>query len=435
MDAKISPGYERSDTNLDEGRTRQAMSAIESDRSARTYVLVGITGLCAVLLIGFAVARGILGEMPGSNSYGALADAFLHAHLWIDRCPDADCAVFDGRTYVIFPPLPALIVMPFIALFGFAGFKGFFALALVFAVASLLLWRRIFSALGVAASDGIWLLAGLAFASPLFQVTARAESVWFFAQVLGFFFATAAIWAVVSRASLALAGLFIACAFLCRQMTIFYPAFLAVLALDPGEKLLRPSQRMPGRVVIAALPIIVALLIILAYDAARFGNPLDTGYAYLANPGKDDFIARRIADHGLFSRGYFLFNALYLFVQGLHFEFGGPYLTQLTGIDKAGVGLLQSSPWLLLAFFARFDRVFAAGAAVIAIIAGLTLFYHGNGYAQLNTQRFALDWLPILVILMVRGNRPAAFSALPLLVTWAIAMNTIVVGLVAIYRL
>lgn len=408
---------------------------IEHDMRGRNAMLVGITVLCGVALVAFIVARGVFGEVPGSNSYGALADAFLHGRLWIDKCPDADCAIFDGKTYVIFPPLPALIVMPFVALFGFAGFKGFFVLALVFGGASLLLWRQIFGALGVVRGDAYWLLVALAFTSPLFQVTARAEGVWFFAQAVGFFCATAAIWAVVCRASLPLAGLFIALAFLCRQMTIFYPLFLAVLVMKHDERLLRPSPAMLGRIALAAVPIAVALLVIFAYDAARFGNPLDTGYAYTSNPGQVSFIGRRIADHGLFSREYVLFNALYLFVQGLHFEFTGPYLTQLTGIDKAGVAFLVSSPWLLLAFYARLDRAFAAGLIVIAIIAGITLFYHGNGYAQLNTQRFVLDWLPILVVLMVRGKHPTAFAVLPLLVTWAIVTNTIAVGLAAFYRL
>ncbi len=100
-------------------------------------------------------------------------------------------------------------------------------------------------------------------------------------------------------------------------------------------------------------------------------------------------------------------------MQGPHFEFGAPHLVKLTGFDKAGVALLISSPWLLLAFYARLDRVFLAGATVIALIAGITLFYHSNGADQINAQRYTLDWLPILLVLMMRGERPQAFAALP----------------------
>jgi hypothetical protein len=408
--------------------------------SRRDRGLLVLTALAALVLLGFLLARGILREVPGVNSYGALADAILHGRLFVEKCPEIDCALFNGKTYIIFPPLPALLAMPFVAAFGFGAFKGFILLALVISCFSLVIWNRIFRALDIMQSDRLWLLLALAFASPLFQVTLRADGVWFFAQTLGFLMMSLSIWAVVCRNSLALAGLFVALAFLCRQMAIFYPLFLVFLAMnlmDPDRKktFLESAGNLVTPVLLAAIPVLAALALIFAYNWVRFGNPLDTGYAYIHNPGIESFIGRRIADLGLFSRDYALFNVLYLFVQGVHFEFTGPYLTKLTGLDKAGVALVVASPWLLLAFYSRLDRVFAAGAAVIAGIAGITVFYHSNGADQINTQRYVLDWLPILIVLMLRGERPAAFAALPLLVTWGVATNSIVVLVSAAYRL
>lgn len=403
--------------------------------SRREQLLAALAIGCGLVLIGYLVARGLLREAAGSNSFAALAEAFLNGRLWVDKCPDFDCAVFNGRTFIIFPPLPAFVAMPFVALFGFAHFKGFVFLALAISGASLAMWHAIFRALNVERMDAMWLLAALALASPLFQVTARADGVWFFAQVIGFFLMTASIWAVICRNSLAIAGIFIALALHCRQMAVFYPLFLAVLAMKPGERFLMPSRARIRGFGLAALPFLIALMILFAYNSARFGHPLDIGYSYIVNPGVDTFISRRIAEQGLFSRDYLLFNTLYLFVQGLHFEFSGPLLTQLTGIDKAGSALFVASPWILLAFYSKLDRVFAAGAMTIAIIAGITLFYHSNGADQINTQRYALDWLPILLVLMLRGARPASFSALPLLVTWGIVLNTVAIGLVTFYRL
>lgn len=401
----------------------------------RASVLLVLAGLAGVALLGFLLARGFLRELSGVNSYGALADAFLQGRLWVEKCPEIDCAVHGGRTYIIFPPLPALLAMPFIAIKGFAAFKGFILLALTAGCVSLLIWRQIFSALDVEHRDSLWLLMALACASPLYSVMLRADGVWFFAQSVGFLMMSASLWAVICRKSLPLAGLFVALAFLCRQMAIFYPLFLVFLAMPREQGLVQGVRAVFRPVLLAAIPVVIALGLIFAYNAARFGNPLDTGYAYIHNPGVESFIGRRIADLGLFSRDYLVFNALYLFVQGVHFEFTGPHLTQVTGLDKAGVSLLIASPWLLLAVYARLDRVFAAGAVVVAIIAGITLFYHSNGAEQINTQRYALDWLPILVVLMVRGERPAAFAALPLLVTWGVVTNVVVVLLAAYYRL
>lgn len=400
----------------------------------RDRVLAALTALSGALLLALLLGRGALRD-AGFNSHGALADAFLHGRLWVERCPEIDCAVFEGRTYIIFPPLPALLLTPFVALFGFPGFKGFVLLGLGLSALSLLAWSRIFRALEVERGQALWLLAALAFASPLYQVTLRSDGVWFFSQTVGFLMMTLSLWAVICRSSLPLAGLFVGLAFLCRQMAIFYPLFLLVLALPRGRPLLANPASVAKSAMLAGLSVAAALAVYCAYNAARFGAPFETGYAFIHNPGQDSFIWRRITEGGLFSRDYLLFNTLYLFLQGIHFEFGGPRLTELVGFDKAGTALLVASPWLLLAFYARLDRVFAAGAATIAVIAGITLFYHSNGAEQIATQRYALDWLPILIVLMVRGERPPAFAALPILVTWGVVANLAVVTLLALYRL
>lgn len=400
----------------------------------RDRVLAALTALSGALLLALLLGRGALRD-AGFNSHGALADAFLHGRLWVERCPEIDCAVFEGRTYIIFPPLPALLLTPFVALFGFPGFKGFVLLGLGLSALSLLAWSRIFRALEVERGHALWLLAALAFASPLYQVTLRSDGVWFFSQTVGFLMMTLSLWAVICRNSLPLAGLFVGLAFLCRQMAIFYPLFLLVLALPRGRPLLANPASVAKSAMLAGLPVAAALAVYCAYNAARFGSPFETGYAFIHNPGQDSFIWRRITEGGLFSRDYLLFNTLYLFLQGIHFEFGGPRLTELVGFDKAGTALLVASPWLLLAFYARLDRVFAAGAATIAVIAGITLFYHSNGAEQIATQRYALDWLPILIVLMVRGERPPAFAALPILVTWGVVANLAVVTLLSLYRL
>lgn len=400
----------------------------------RDGVLAVLAALGGALLLALLLGRGALRD-AGFNSHGALADALLHGRLWVERCPEIDCALFEGRRYIIFPPLPALLLTPFIALFGFPGFKGFVLLGLCLSALSLFTWSRIFRALGVGRTEALWLLAALAFASPLYQVTLRSDGVWFFSQTVGFLMMSLSVWAVISRASLPIAGLFVGLAFLCRQMAIFYPLFLLVLALPRGRPLFADSAAVVKSALLAALPVATALAVYCAYNAARFGSPFETGYAFIHNPGQDSFIWRRITEGGLFSRDYLLFNTLYLFLQGTHFEFGGPRLTDLVGFDKAGTAILVASPWLLLAFYARLDRVFAAGAATIAVIAGLTLFYHSNGAEQIATQRYVLDWLPILMVMMVRGERPPAFAALPLLVTWGVISNLAVVTLLSVYRL
>ena len=86
-------------------------------RSPWIAVAIGATALIAYWLVGFPSGAR-------SPDFVLLADAFLHGRTWID--PDTihrpwDRIDVDGRTYLPFGPLPALVLMPLVALFGADG--------------------------------------------------------------------------------------------------------------------------------------------------------------------------------------------------------------------------------------------------------------------------------------------------------------------------
>ena len=385
--------------------------------------------LVCLALAALVVMRTGLRSGATSSSYAALAEAFLHGRLWIEKCPEIDCAVHNGRTFIIFPPLPAIVMMPLAAVFG-AGVaaKAQMAMVLVFMLLALWLWCRIFQALNVSRESVNWLLAAIAFASPAFYIAFKGDGVWFFAQSLGFLMMTAALASVIVWRSLALAGLFVALAFLCRQMSIFYPLFLAALALPEQGRWSEALRRYPWKqFIVAGLFVAASLAVIFTYNYARFGAPLETGYRYIQNPGVDSYINNRQIAGLLFSVKFFLSNFYYMFLQGFHMHFGGPLGNQPLGMDVFGTSIIAASPWLVLAFYMRFDRVAIAGLATIAIIAGVTLFYQSNGFEQVHTQRYALDWLPVAFVLLARSVKPQAQNALPLLVTFAATMNLIAI--------
>ena len=117
----------------------------------------------------------------------------------------------------------------------------------------------------------------------------------------------------------------------------------------------------------------------------------------------------RLDQYGLFSSAYVLFNAMYLFVQGFHLQFGGQTMTAPEAMDSSGTSLLAASPFVLLAVFAPMRKAVVVGLLMIAVMAVPMLFYHSNGFSQYNVQRYTLDWLPILfVILALALNRGSA---------------------------
>lgn len=398
----------------------------------RGLLLLVVAGLLAAILIA-GLAMRALTETGDTNSYALLADAFLHGRLDVAGCVDVDCALYDGRTWVIFPPAPAVVAMPFVALFG-AGFSGFILVATLAGVVSLWLWWRIFLRLSVDRPTMIWLVLALAFATPLYYVTIRGDGVWFFAQAIAFLLVTFAIHEAVRGGVLVLAGTAIGLAFLSRQMSIFYLPFLFALALRPDEPLV--SLRWPHwrRALALGLPVVAALGVYFVYNYARFGSPLDTGYGYMmpSPAGEENMVTFRLREHGLFSSAYVLFNVMYLFVQGFHLQFADPAMIVPGALDSAGTSLLAASPFVLLAVFAPLRRPVAIGLLLIAVMVAPMLFYHSNGFTQYNVQRYVLDWLPILFVILALAVRKGLLPALQVLVTYAIGLNVVTMVMLAL---
>lgn len=394
-----------------------------------TVLALLVLAFCAVL------ALGILREVPGSNSYALLAEGWLNGRFDTDSCSDGDCALFNGLTYVIFPPLPGVIALPFVALFG-AGFRFFLPLTILAFAGSGWFWWQMFRRETGTRDLTILLSLLVLFATPLAFVTLRSDNVWFFAQSWGFLFSSAALYFALVRRNALLVGLFIGMAFLCRQMTILYLPFLYVLLLDTDTPLFRIDRAAFKRAFsLAAFPI-AALAIYFAYNYARFGSPMETGYSFIfpieheTGEGAGFFLRARVRELGIFSPEYLLFNVIYMFVAGPHVEFAGRYMTELAGFDVNGASLFLVTPVLLLAFLARWDRAFWFGLGTAGVILGMTLLYHSNGFSQYSAQRYALDWLPILLIFLARGVKPAFTPALAILTTYAIAitLSMIVLG-------
>ncbi|MGE3246676.1 MAG: hypothetical protein AB7F96_03680 [Beijerinckiaceae bacterium] len=318
--------------------------------------------------------------------------------------------------------------MPVVAFTGAAGFKGGLWLGMAMAGLTIWLWDRIFRQLDVPASTRIWLLVAIAFASPVYMILFLMPGVWFMAQMLAFLLCTLAVACVILWRSLPLAGVCIALALHCRQMAIFLPLFLFGLALRQENSIFHPKWNTVRTVLIAIVPIAISIAIMLAYNYARFGNPLDTGYAHIANPDIDNPITRRAAETGFFSFKYALFNFYYLLLQGFHVEFAGQHMLTPSAVDPFGTAILVASPWLFLLFYSKLDRTAAFGFATIVLIAGVTLFYHSNGYLQINTQRYALDWMPVALVLIVRQREQNVFHALPPLATFGVMLNLAAFG-------
>ena len=388
-----------------------------------------------------ALAYRALGEQGGVNSYALLADALLHGRFDSPTCFDSDCARFLGKIFVIFPPVPALVAAPLVALFG-PNATGFIVLSGVLTAVTGWAWWCIGARLGLARDARTWLTLAFLFGTPTIYVALRADGVWFFAQAVALALVSFALLAALDR-RLALAGFLIGLAFLSRQMAIFLAPFLFAIARPKDARLIEFDRTFVTDALRLGAPILACIAAYCAYNFARFGAPFETGYAHIAAyPSEADrnFITWRILDLGLFSKDYLVFNLAHMFLQGFHLEFGGKYMTELVRMDPMGTSILAASPFVLYAFYARPDAKLLVGLAVIAVICGITLFYHSNGFSQHNVQRYALDWLPALYMLILpafAGESEKVAERLKmfkLLATYAITLNVAAFAFVALTK-
>jgi hypothetical protein len=83
--------------------------------SLRTRWKLVIIALVALLV--FLLSKG---PPPGQNHFVYLADAFLHGRLGLSGSGAslAEVVNYQGNFYVVYPPMPAVLLMPFVAVFG-----------------------------------------------------------------------------------------------------------------------------------------------------------------------------------------------------------------------------------------------------------------------------------------------------------------------------
>jgi hypothetical protein len=65
-----------------------------------------------------------------------------------------------------------------------------------------------------------------------------------------------------------------------------------------------------------------------------------------------------------------------------------------------------------------------AWVTIFTIFTG-QLFYHNNGYEQVNTSRFTLDFLPLLIVLMSLGISKLPMWLMKGMISYAIVLNII----------
>jgi hypothetical protein len=322
------------------------------------------------------------------DNYVLLAQAFLHGHAWIDW-PGAyiDALQYGaGRYYVIEAPLPALLLMPFVALLGPHANQTVLAAALA-GVGIGAAWE-LGERFGLRASSNAWICAFLLAGTDLLWC-AMLGDVWFLAHVSAVAFTLLALVELAGKRRGWLVALLAACAFESRfSLVAATPVYLYLLVASPDGRAKRAGS-------FAAVLAGVAVLWVF-YNQVRWGTWSDIGYTTWYHQDQVGMPA------GSPFRWTYLPYQLWSFFAQLPTQLPAfPWLRP----EYSGVALTWTSPALVLAFFARTPVRWVIALWVAAMLTAVpNLLYYVNGFAQFG-MRHALDFEPFLAALMMLAVR------------------------------
>jgi len=327
------------------------------------------------------------------NNYVLLARAFLDGRTWIDwPGPYIDALAYHGHYYIIEAPLPALLLVPLVAIFHDANQTLLCAvLAGIGVGAAWELGRR----LGVKPTANVWICAFLLGGTDLLWC-AMLGDVWFAAHVSAACFTLLALVELAGKRRGWLVALWGACAFESRfSLVLVLPVYLYLLVTDADRPFAFSSRRRGALFSFIGVLVPVAALWVL-YNQARWGTWSDIGYTTWYH---QDQAGMPLGSP--FKLTYLPYQLWSFFVQAPAFTGTFPWIAP----SISGVALTWTSPALILSFFARQPVRFVLALWTAALLSALpNVLYYVNGFAQFG-MRHALDFEPFLLALMMLAAR------------------------------
>lgn len=320
--------------------------------------------------------------------------------------------------YVSFPPVPALVFLPLVAVFGYDTNDVLVTVLVGGLNAVLLFWflqllvirghsRR-------STRDNLWLTFAFAFGTVAFFSSVRGE-VWFTALVFGIALNLGFMLAALDLKHPIWAGIFLGLAFGTRTPILFCGIFFAWQLFFPGNRWFlaaredgAPVDRRAAWMAVVkeavafGLPLAVILAGLAVYNVARFGEYGEFGHSYLSGGA-----AERVRDHGLFGFAYLNRNLLAGLVAMPRLMDEAPYVM----VSNHGLGLFVTTPLLVYLFRPKAMPPIRRALWLAVLAAAVPgFFYQNTGWIQFG-YRFALDYLPYLFGLLAVEDKELGRTA------------------------
>lgn len=338
--------------------------------------------LNGLFLMVFAIYGLTHGHKESSNYFTLLADSFLHGRFYVLEHPSwlNELVLWNGHYYVVYPPMPAIIQMPFVAIFG----DGFYQPILSWILSGLnvglcfLIVDKVFKNKQLS----FWSSILLGFGS-MQWFHGSVGSAWYFAHIVAMFFILLLLLEAVTKKRMFIMGLLIGCAYLARLPAILSVVFVIVLLCQ--NKLSVNIKNL----IYLSLGLLPALVFNASYNYFRFGVVYDVAYFLL--PIFDEPWYK----NGLFSIFNIPIHLKELFTALPKIQGTPPFF--IPSINVLAIWVV--TPAFLLIPFANYKNRFVLASLFAVIATSIPGLMHGsNGFSQFGF-RFALDYTPFLVMI------------------------------------
>lgn len=336
-----------------------------------------------------------------NHYFGYLAKAFAHRSFSVNDLPAyyGDQVDYNGDIYLPMSPLPAILLLPFVSVFGMAFDEIW--LAYVFTAANLLAALILLKRLRIPNRHHRYLLAFFFFGTVYLSALAMGRS-WFLSHIIATTFLLFGILEVLSRQRPALIGAWLGLAFLTRAPTIFALPFYFWL-LKPTHVRWLDWRFWLKQGLLCTLGALLPMLFFFDYNYTRFGSLFETGYAHavVGSP-----VLAEALQHGLFSPVHLAKNlyALFLATPQAYPSFSAPVL-QFPYIYPSpwGMGIFFTTPAFVYALAASWrERLVRTAWLAVGLVMIPLITYYGVGWIQFG-YRYALDFYPFLFMLTALG--------------------------------
>lgn len=330
---------------------------------------------------------------PGESNYdyfGRLAHAMSEGKSYLSDNPPwlNELVPIDGKYYVVYPPVPAMLMVPFVFIFGRSDFQTLFSIilgainvCLVYVMLSRLKFSRM-TALVITLFFGFgtnhWYLASVG-------------SAWFIAHIAALTFLLLALIEAFGKKRLFLIGVLLGISFWSRTPIIFTVPFFYIYFY----KLFWPLEKKKIiNFVLFNLGVGLVVFFDGYYNYIRFGDfsPFSP-YNLIPNLDKDP-----VFKDGFMSLAFIPRHLEALFMKLPKLQSESPYLIP----SLYATAIWFTSPLLIYIFNFRKNLLFFSSWIGVLGPLVIILLWAGVGYAQFG-YRFAQDFMPFLLLLVALG--------------------------------